>query len=110
MAKWCVGASANQRSDGGHRRFILCEMMPYVDDVTAERVQRVVTGYGEGKKIVDSTGEGFSYYDLLGALSMRGRSTVVYANRRARGTGHALQAGAPLDRQDMIERQHHVIT
>ena len=34
----------NQR-DGGHRRFILCEMMDYAESVTAERVRRVISGY-----------------------------------------------------------------
>lgn len=34
----------NQK-DGGTRRFILCEMMDYANDVTAERVRRVISGY-----------------------------------------------------------------
>lgn len=33
------------RKDGGNRRFILIEMMDYAEDVTAERVRRVITGY-----------------------------------------------------------------
>lgn len=38
------------RQDGGNRRFILIEMMDYADTITAERVKRVINGYGEGKK------------------------------------------------------------
>jgi adenine-specific DNA-methyltransferase len=31
--------------DGGHRRFITCEMENYADTLTAERVRRVIEGY-----------------------------------------------------------------
>ena len=36
---------ALNNQDGGHRRFICIEMMPYADTVTAERVKRVIKGY-----------------------------------------------------------------
>ena len=52
------------RADGGNRRFILVEMGDYADTITAERVKRVINGYGEGKKAVDGTGGSFSYYEL----------------------------------------------
>ncbi len=52
------------KQDGGHRKFILVEMMDYADTITAERVKRVISGYGEGKKAVPGTGGGFSYYEL----------------------------------------------
>ena len=52
------------KQDGGHRRFILVEMMDYADSITAERVKRVISGYGEGKKAVPGTEGGFSYYEL----------------------------------------------
>lgn len=50
--------------DGGNRKFILVEMMDYAESITAERVKRVVDGYGEGKKAVEGTGGNFSYYEL----------------------------------------------
>ena len=50
--------------DGGNRRFILVEMMDYAETVTAERVKRVIDGYGEGDKAVEGTGGGFGYYEL----------------------------------------------
>lgn len=34
------------RADGGNRRFILAEMEDYADTLTAERVRRVINGYG----------------------------------------------------------------
>ena len=39
-------------------------MMDYADNITAERVKRVIQGYGEGKKAVEGTGGNFSYYEL----------------------------------------------
>ena len=50
--------------DGGNRKFILIEMMDYAETVTAERVKRVISGYGEGDKAVAGTGGGFGYYEL----------------------------------------------
>lgn len=52
------------KQDGGHRKFILVEMMDYADSITAERVKRVINGYGTGKSAVEGTGGGFSYYEL----------------------------------------------
>ena len=52
------------KADGGHRKFILIEMMDYADSITAERVKRVIDGYGEGKNVVAGTGGNFSFYDL----------------------------------------------
>ena len=52
------------KQDGGHRKFILVEMMDYADSITAERAKRVISGYGEGKKAVPGTDGGFSYYEL----------------------------------------------
>lgn len=50
--------------DGGSRKFILVEMMDYAETVTAERVKRVINGYGEGDKAVAGTGGSFGYYEL----------------------------------------------
>lgn len=52
------------KADDGNRKFICIEMMDYADIITAERVKRVINGYGEGKKAVDGTGGCFSYYEL----------------------------------------------
>lgn len=52
------------KADGGKRKFILVEMMDYADSITAERVKRVIRGYGEGKKAVEGTGGSFSFYEL----------------------------------------------
>lgn len=52
------------KKDGGNRKFILVEMMDYADTITAERVKRVIDGYGEGNKVVKGLGGDFSYYEL----------------------------------------------
>ena len=52
------------KADGGKRKFILVEMMDYADSITAERVKRVIHGYGEGKKAVEGTGGSFGFYEL----------------------------------------------
>ena len=50
--------------DNGNRKFILVEMGDYADNITAERVKRVIDGYGQEKQAVEGTGGSFSYYEL----------------------------------------------
>ena len=50
--------------DGGNRKFILVEMGNYADTITAERVKRVINGYGTEKNATEGTGGNFSYYEL----------------------------------------------
>lgn len=52
------------KQDGGNRKFILIEMEDYANTITAERVKRVIKGYGEDKKVIEGTGGDFNYYEL----------------------------------------------
>jgi hypothetical protein len=56
------------KQDGGNRRFILCEMDPSIaQDVTAERLRRVIGGYDKGgdkAKPVEGLGGGFRFCRL----------------------------------------------
>ena len=52
------------KEDGGHRKFILVELGDYADSITAERVRRVINGYGEEKSAVHGVGGDFSFYEL----------------------------------------------
>jgi len=52
------------KQDGGNRKFILVEMEDYANDITAERVKRVINGYGTDNKMVEGTKGSFSYYEL----------------------------------------------
>ena len=46
--------------DGGNRKFIMVEMMDYCEDITSERMRRVINGYSDKEPINDS----FTYYSL----------------------------------------------
>ncbi len=48
------------KSDGGNRKFILVEMEDYAETITAERVKRVIDGYGD----TEGTGGSFDFYEL----------------------------------------------
>lgn len=48
------------KQDGGNRKFILIEMEDYAENITAERVKRVINGYGN----VEATNGNFSFYTL----------------------------------------------
>lgn len=50
--------------DDGNRKFILIETMDYAETITAERVRRVMQGYGEGSKQVEGLGGAFDYYEI----------------------------------------------
>lgn len=50
--------------DNGNRKYILIEMMDYANEVTAERVKRVIQGYGSGKSVVEGIKGDFSFYEL----------------------------------------------
>ncbi len=50
--------------DNGNRKFILIEMEDYAEHITAERVRRVIKGYGQDRKAVEGTGGSFDYYEL----------------------------------------------
>ena len=52
------------RIDGGSRKFILCEMCDYAEDITSKRVRNVISGYGKGKSVVSGTGGSFDFYEL----------------------------------------------
>ena len=52
------------KQDGGNRRFILIEMEDYAHTITAERVKRVMNGYGVGKNATKGTGGSFDFYEL----------------------------------------------
>lgn len=52
------------KKDDGNRKFILVEMEDYAEDITAERIRRVIKGYGNGEDRVAGTGGAFDYYEL----------------------------------------------
>lgn len=53
-------AVLNMNKVGGNRKFILIEMEDYAENITAERVRRVIDGYSD----VPGTGGSFGFYEL----------------------------------------------
>lgn len=49
---------------GGNRKFILIEMEEYAESITAERVKRVMRGYGRKGNATKGLGGKFDYYEL----------------------------------------------
>jgi adenine-specific DNA-methyltransferase len=56
------------KQDGGNRKVILIEMEDYAETITAERVKRVIHGYGT----TEGTGGSFDYFTLGNALFTEG--------------------------------------
>ena len=54
----------NKVDPENQRQFILIEMMDYAETLTAERVKKVISGYGSGKNYVQGIEGDFSYYEL----------------------------------------------
>lgn len=49
-------------NDGGNRRFILIETMPYAKELTVERIRRVMNGYNDGEQDIPGLGGAFDFY------------------------------------------------
>lgn len=56
------------KKDNGNRKFILIELEDYAESITAERIKRVINGYGEGNKKTEGTGGDFEYLELSDPL------------------------------------------
>jgi adenine-specific DNA-methyltransferase len=54
--------------DNGQRRFILIETESYAETITAERIRRVIAGYGKGTSTAGGLGGGFDYYTVGEAM------------------------------------------
>ena len=68
---------ANKR-DGGTRRFILVEMEDYADRLTAERVRRVINGYGfQGTQKAELLREKLSWSKIDKADKLRDQVTAI---------------------------------
>lgn len=60
------------KEDGGNRRFILVECEDYADEITAERVRRVIKGVpgAKDKNLKKGLGGSFSYFELGEPIEM----------------------------------------
>lgn len=58
------------KEDSGNRKFILVEMEDYANNITAERVRRVIKGVPTSKNFKEGTGGTFSYFELGEPIEM----------------------------------------
>ena len=58
------------KADDGNRKFILVEMEKYANEITAERVRRVIKGVPKSKNFKEGTGGTFSYFELGEPIEM----------------------------------------
>lgn len=86
------------KADGGNRKFILIEMEDYADSITAERVKRVINGYGEEKKKVEGTGGDFSYYELGEPLFIEDELNPAVSVEKIRDYIYYMETKQPLDK------------
>lgn len=84
------------KRDGKHRKFILVEMMDYVESVTAERIKRVIQGYGDGNKRTEGTGNGYSFYELGESLLIDGLLNPHVSEEKIRAYVYYTETKQPL--------------
>ncbi|HNW87834.1 MAG TPA: site-specific DNA-methyltransferase [Candidatus Limiplasma sp.] len=84
------------KQDGGKRRFILVEMEDYAETTTAERVRRVMQGYGEGNSAVSGTGGDFTFYDLGEQLLIGDMLNPHIATQRIREYVYFMETKTPM--------------
>jgi len=63
---------ALNKEDGGNRKFVLVECEDYADEITAERVRRVIKGVKKAKdeRLKEGLGGTFSYFELGDPIEM----------------------------------------
>lgn len=97
--------SANSR-DAGNRRFILIEAMDYARTLTAERVQRVASGYGQPESYVAGLGGGFDLYAIGEPMFLPDENLNEAVGTDAIRAYVAYSEGIPSDDQTTAENPH----
>ena len=90
------------KQDGGNRKFILVEMEDYADKITAERVRRVVNGYGD----TEGTGGDFCYYELGPEMLLDGNLNEAQPIEKIREYIYYTETNKPLDSQRVEQVGH----
>lgn len=100
-------AVLNMNKAGGNRKFILVEMENYANSITAERVKRVIDGYGEGKKAVEGTGGNFSYYELGPVLLLPdGNLNEEVGTQKVREYVYYMETKEPLPAEQSVDEPY----
>jgi adenine-specific DNA-methyltransferase len=89
-----------------NRRFILVEVNEYADHVTAERIRRVASGYGEGSSATPALGGGFDYYTVGEQMFLPDENLNEAVGTEAIRAYVAYSEGIPTDDQTTAENPH----
>jgi adenine-specific DNA-methyltransferase len=91
--------------DGGNRKFILVEMEDYAKSVTAERVKRVINGYGEK----EGTGGSFDFYELGEPMFLEnGTLNEIIAIEKIRQYVYYTETQKPLEGVEHLDNKHYL--
>ena len=92
--------------DAGKRRFILVETEDYAETITAERVRRAMSGYGDASKATDGLGGGFDYYTVGEPMFLPDENLNEAVGAEAIRAYVAYSEGIPTDDQTTAENPH----
>jgi adenine-specific DNA-methyltransferase len=92
--------------DSGSRRFVMIETENYADTLTAERIRRVINGFGDGKKLVQGLGGGFDYYTVGEPMFLPDENLNEAVGAEAIRAYVAYSEGIPSDDQTTAKNPH----
>ena len=84
----------------------MIETESYADNLTAERIRRVMNGYGDVKKFVQGLGGGFDYYTVGEPMFLPDENLNEAVGAEAIRAYVAYSEGIPTDDQTTAENPH----
>ncbi|MCY3627178.1 MAG: site-specific DNA-methyltransferase [Gammaproteobacteria bacterium] len=99
---------AQNREDGGSRKFILVECEEYADSITAERVRRIMNGIPEAKdeSLREGFGGSFTYATLGDPIDVEGMLTGKSLPAYAELAAYLLNTASGLSVQEELRPQN----
>ncbi|MCP5513406.1 MAG: site-specific DNA-methyltransferase [Leptospiraceae bacterium] len=94
--------------DGGNRKFILIEMEEYAETITAERIKRVIGGYGEGKNKVEGTGGDFDFFELGEPLFVDGNINPKVSLEKIKEYVYYMETKQPTEHPNSKENSYYM--
>ena len=99
---------ALNREDGGNRKFILVECEDYADNITAERVRRVINGVPDArdKSLQSGLGGSFTYCTLGAPIDVEGMLTGKSLPRYSELAAYLLHTAAGVSTAAALHRRN----
>ncbi len=99
---------ALNREDGGNRKFILVECEDYADNITAERVRRIVNGVPDArdKSLQSGLGGSFTYCTLGAPIDVEGMLTGKSLPRYSELAAYLLHTAAGVSTAAALQRRN----